>query len=88
VGREEIDKLVFGCIIIHNRISFYVEHLIILCQIDYVSFVKQYHIFMFALPAQAEGTFYHGKDESTEIHWGDGGWYYDHDNYAIRGFGK
>ena len=43
---------------------------------------------MFALPAQAEGTFYHGKDESTEIHWGDGGWYYDHDNYALREFGE
>ena len=28
---------------------------------------------MFALPSRAEGKFYDGKDESTEIYGGDGG---------------
>ena len=43
---------------------------------------------IFALRGQAEGTIYDGKDESTEIYWGDGGRYYGNDDYALWGFGS
>jgi len=46
-----IDKLAFGSIMILSRIPLYVEQPIILSEIDCVSVVKQYHMFMFALPA-------------------------------------
>ena len=46
-----IDKLAFGGIMILSRIPLYVEQSIFLSEIDCVSVVKQYHMFMFALPA-------------------------------------
>ena len=57
-GDGKIDKVVSGCIII-NKLIFR------MCgTLGYFVSKK----IMFTLPCRAEGTFYDGKDESTEIY--------------------